>query len=132
MSWSHGNMGLAYLYRGDQVKALSELKTANDMESNSGNATNYAFGLAVSGNKKEAERVLNRFMEQWKGKYVCAYEIATAYEGMNERLKALQWLPRGYEEKCDCLVWSATEPWMADIRKDPRYQAILAKTGLLR
>jgi adenylate cyclase len=131
LSWSHMQMGLAYLYRGDKEQALRELKTANDMESNSANATMYAFSLAISGNNKEAERVLNRFVEQSKGKYVCAYEVATAYEGMKDRTKALQWLRRGQEEKCDCLVWGGVEPMMEELRKDPRYQAILAESGLL-
>ena len=29
---------------------------------------------------------------------------------MNERAKALDWLRRGFDEKCDCLVWGTTEP----------------------
>jgi adenylate cyclase len=131
MAGSYSQMGLAYLYVGDKEKALTNLKAATDMELNSMNATNYAYGLAVSGQKEEAERVLNRFLEQSKGKYVCAYEIASAYEGMHERAKALEWLQRGYDEKCDCLVWGSTEPWMGAFRQDPRYKAILAKAGLL-
>lgn len=49
---------------------------------------------------------------------------------MNERAKALDWLRRGFDEKCDCLVWGTTEPWMGELRRDPRYEAILAKAGL--
>ena len=101
------------------------------MNYNSGHVTNYAYGLAVTGHKADAERVLAEFLERSKGKYVCAYEIASAYEGMNERAKALDWLRRGFDEKCDCLVWGATEPWMGELRRDPRYQAILARAGLL-
>jgi hypothetical protein len=51
---------------------------------------------------------------------------------MHERTKALQWLERGYEEKCDCLVWGSTEPWMGEFRRDPRYKALLAKAGLIQ
>ena len=132
MSGSYSQMGLAYLYTGDKDHALSNLKRATEMEFNSVNVTNYAYGLAVSGQKDEAERILNRFLEESKGKYVCPYEIASAYEGMDERARALQWLERGYHEKCDCLVWGGTEPWMARFRQDPRYKAIVAKAGLLR
>ena len=128
---SYTQMGLAYLYLGDKEKALAALKKATDMEFISGTVTNYAYGLAVCGQKDEAERVLNNFLEQTKGKYICAYEIASAYEGMNERTKALEWLQRGFDEKCDCLVWGSTEPWMGQFRRDPRYKAILAKAGLL-
>jgi TolB-like protein/Tfp pilus assembly protein PilF len=132
MAGSHTDMGLAYLYLGNKKEALTELKKAVDLEPNSGNTTNYVYGLAASGEKEEAERVLDAFLQRSKGKYVCAYEIASAYEGMEQRTKALEWLQRGYDEKCDCLVWGNTEPWMAGLRKDPRYKAILAKTGLLR
>lgn len=132
MAVSYNQMGLAYLYRGDKKKGLADLKKATEMEFNSYNVTNYAYGLTVSGEKEKAEQILNRFLEQSKGKYVCAYEVASAYEGMNERAKALEWLQRGYDEKCDCLVWGTTEPWMGKLRQDPRYKAILAKAGLLQ
>jgi TolB-like protein/Tfp pilus assembly protein PilF len=131
MAGSYTDMGLAYLYLDEKGKALAALKKAAGMDFISGTATTYAYGLSVCGDKEEAERVLNRFLEQSKGKYVCAYEIASAYEGMNERGKALEWLERGYDEKCDCLVWGMTEPWMGEFRRDPRYKAILAKAGLL-
>jgi class 3 adenylate cyclase/TolB-like protein/Tfp pilus assembly protein PilF len=131
MSFSHLQKGLAYLYLHNKPEALSEMKRAFAMEANTGNATTYAFGLAVTGKQQEAERVLDRFLEQSKGKYVCAYEVATVYEGMNNRLKALEWLRRGQQEKCDCLVWGAVEPMMRGIRTDPRYQALLAESGLL-
>ena len=130
MAGSHSDMGLAYLFTGNKKEALTELKKAVDLEPNSGTTTNYAIGLAMCGEKEEAKRVLNAFLERSKGKYICAYEIASAYEGMRERTNALEWLQRGYDEKCDCLVWGNTEPWMEELRKDPRYKAILAKTGL--
>ncbi|HEU5247848.1 MAG TPA: tetratricopeptide repeat protein [Candidatus Udaeobacter sp.] len=131
MAASYSQMGLAYLYLGQKENALAALKKAVEMDYNSGHVTNYAYGLAVSGHKADAERVLAEFLERSKGKYICAYEVASAYEGMNERAKALDWLRRGFDEKCDCLVWGTTEPWMGEIRRDPRYQAILAKAGLL-
>jgi TolB-like protein/class 3 adenylate cyclase/Flp pilus assembly protein TadD len=132
MSVSYSQMGLAYLYLGNTEKALAYLKTATEMEFNSPNVTSYAYALAVSGQKEEADGVLNGFLEKSKGKYVCAYEVASAYEGMHERAKALEWLERGYEEKCDCLVWGSTEPWMGQFRQDPRYKALLAKAGLIQ
>jgi TolB-like protein/Flp pilus assembly protein TadD/class 3 adenylate cyclase len=131
MAVSYSQMGLAYFYLGQKENALAALKKAVEMDYNSYYVTNYVYGLAVSGHKADAERVLAEFLERSKGKYICAYEIASAYEGMNDRAKALDWLHRGFDEKCDCLVWGTTEPWMGELRRDPRYQAILAKAGLL-
>jgi tetratricopeptide (TPR) repeat protein len=131
MAVSYSQMGLAYLYLGQKQNALAALKKAVEMDYTSGNVTNYAYALAVSGDKADAEKVLAQFLERSKGKYICAYEIASAYEGMNERAKALDWLRHGFDEKCDCLVWSTTEPWMGELRRDPRFQAILAKAGLI-
>jgi serine/threonine-protein kinase len=131
MAASYSQMGLAYLYLGQKDSALAALRKAVEMDYNSAYVTNYAYGLAVSGHKVDAENMLAEFLERSKGKYICAYEIASAYEGMNDRAKALDWLRRGFDEKCDCLVWGTTEPWMGEIRRDPRYQAILAKAGLL-
>ena len=131
LSISSTQMGLAYLYLGEKDNALAALKKGVELDSSSFAVTSYAYALAVSGHKADAEKMLNEFLEHAKGKYVCAYEIASAYEGMNERAKALQWLQRGFDEKCDCLVWGMTEPWMGQLRRDPRYLAILAKAGLI-
>jgi len=131
MAVSYSQMGLAYLYLGQKENALAALKKAAEMDYNSFYVTNYVYGLAITGHKTDAEKVLADFLERSKGKYICAYEIASAYEGINERAKALDWLHRGFDEKCDCLVWGTTEPWMGELRRDPRYQAILAKAGLL-
>jgi TolB-like protein/class 3 adenylate cyclase/Tfp pilus assembly protein PilF len=131
MAVSYSQMGLAYVYLGQKEKGLEALKKAVEMDYNSYHVTNYAYGLAVAGHKADAEKALAEFLERSKGKYVCAYEIASAYEGMNERAKALDWLRRGFDEKCDCLVWGTTEPWMGELRHDPRFEAILAKAGLL-
>ena len=67
MSGSYSQMGLAYLYKGDKEKALTALKKAVTMEPNSGNSTNYAVGLAFSGQPEEAERVLNGLLAQRGG-----------------------------------------------------------------
>jgi adenylate cyclase len=127
---SHSQMGLAYLYKGDTARAVSELKFAMDKFPNSATVTFYAFGLAKAGRTAEASRVMDKFIGGLGNSYVCAYEVACAYEGMGDRARALQWMRRGYEEKCDCLVWSGTEPWMGQILKDPSFKAILAKAGL--
>ena len=131
MPGSYSDMGLSYLYLGQKDKALPALKRATEIDYMSGTVTSYVYGLAASGEKEEAELVLDHFLEQSKGKYVCAYEVASAYEGLNERAKALEWIQRGYNEKCDCLVWGTTEPWMGEFRRDPRYQAVLVRAGLL-
>jgi tetratricopeptide (TPR) repeat protein len=78
MAVSDSQMGLAYLYLGQNENALAALKKAVQMDYNSYYVTNYVYGLAVSGHKPDAERVLAEFLERSKGKYICAYEIASA------------------------------------------------------
>jgi hypothetical protein len=41
----------------------------------------------------------------------------------------VQWLHRGLDERCDCLVWLKSEPWMNPLRTDPRYAALVRKAG---
>jgi adenylate cyclase len=128
----YSTIGLAYLYKGDKKRALAFLKKAADLSPTTGPITFRVAGLASAGRREEARQTLQRLIARSRGHYVCAYEVATGYEAMGDRKAALAWLQKGYDEKCDCLIWAGVEPWMADIRKDPRFKSVLAQAGLLQ
>jgi serine/threonine protein kinase len=62
-------------------------------------------------------------------RYTCAYEIGSVYLQLGERETAVQWLRRGADEQCDCMVWLKTEPWMDPLRVDPRYADLIKRVG---
>jgi hypothetical protein len=60
-----------------------------------------------------------------------AFEVAVAWEGIGYRTEALNWM-----EKVLRLGYSHTEidtyPGLEDLRRDPRYQALLEETGVAK
>jgi tetratricopeptide (TPR) repeat protein len=128
---SHQQMGLAYFFKGDRERGLAELKAAVAKRPNSMNVTNYALALSMAGKKDDAARQVALFLKANGNKYVCAYEVACAYEGIGDRPRALAWMKKGFDERCDCLVWGGVEPWLERLRKDNAFKAIQAAAGLL-
>jgi hypothetical protein len=56
-------------------------------------------------------------------------EVATVHLHLGDRETAMQWLRRGMEEQCDCMVWLKSEPWMDPLRVDPRYADLVKRVG---
>ena len=84
---------------------------------------------AAAGNKAEARRLIDDLAKAADTRYTCAYEIGSVYLQLGERETAVQWLRRGIDEQCDCMVWLKTEPWMDPLRVDPRYADLIKRVG---
>ena len=89
-------------------------------------------GHALAGNHAEASRFLSEVKETAKKRYVCAFEIAGVHAALGEKDEAFQWLNKAMRDRCDCMVWLKTEPWMASIRTDLRYQDLIRQVGFHR
>jgi hypothetical protein len=84
---------------------------------------------AVSGNKKEATRILAELTKQSKRKHVSPYFIAIIYAGLNNKVQALVWLEKAYEERSNQLVYLDVEPIFDNFRSDPRFQNLSKRIG---
>jgi TolB-like protein/DNA-binding winged helix-turn-helix (wHTH) protein len=87
---------------------------------------------AVSGRKPEAERALAALEGLSAHRYVCAYEIATAYAALGQRDNALAWLKKGIERRSVCMPDAQTDPRLDSLRGDPRFQELLREVGFGR
>jgi serine/threonine protein kinase/Tfp pilus assembly protein PilF len=63
--------------------------------------------------------------------YVPPYAFAYIHTRMGRTDEAIAWLERTLEERGGHIVFLKTEPAFDPLRADPRFQAILAKAGLL-
>ena len=85
-----------------------------------------AMAQVAAGHPAEARRLANALADAANSRYVCAYEVGTVFLRLGDTDKAVQWLHRGLDERCDCMVWLKTEPWMnpsAPILAMPRSSA---------
>jgi len=86
---------------------------------------------AVAGNKAEARALLAKIEDLSRRHYVCAFEISSVHVSLGENDKAFQWLEKGRHERCDCMVWLKSEPWMDPLRIDPRYLGLIKQVGFI-
>ncbi len=85
---------------------------------------------AVSGRQEKARNVLNRMLDLRARRYVDAYNIGEVYAGLGEKEKAFEWLGRAYEEHAGQLICIKVDPFLKNLRSDPRYKELLKKMKL--
>ena len=78
--------------------------------------------------KKESDENLAELIEKFsKGN---PYQVAEVYAFRGETDLAFQWLARAYTEPDSALREIKSEPLLNNLRRDPRYAALLKKMGL--
>ncbi len=87
---------------------------------------------AVSGRQEKARNVLNRMLDLRTKRYVDAYLIGEVYAGLGEKDQAFEWLNKAYEERTGQVIWIKVDPWIKNLRSDPRYTELLKKVGFKR
>jgi TolB-like protein/Flp pilus assembly protein TadD len=85
---------------------------------------------AVSGDKANAGRILDKLTAISNRKYVPAVYFAVVYISLNRKDDAFHWLDKALNERCEYLVYLGTEPLADPLRGDPRFARLLARIGL--
>ncbi|MFC1528692.1 adenylate/guanylate cyclase domain-containing protein [Candidatus Latescibacterota bacterium] len=85
---------------------------------------------ALSGQKDEANALLERLNELSKEKYVSSFWKAIIYFGLNEMGKTFEYLEKAYDERESHLAFLKTWHLFARINTDPRFIDLLKKIGL--
>jgi serine/threonine protein kinase/Tfp pilus assembly protein PilF len=129
--FAHDVLGQTYAQKGMPEDAIAELEKAVNLSNRrtlSLGALGHAY--AVAGRRDEARKILTELLEQAKGKYVSAYDIALIYTGMGEAGPALEWLEKAYDEHNGWLSFLNIEPRFDALRPDARFQELIKKVGL--
>ncbi|MDX6695820.1 MAG: eukaryotic-like serine/threonine-protein kinase [Blastocatellia bacterium] len=87
------------------------------------------FVLAVAGRADEAREVLGEMEELRQKRYVSPYYIAMIHAGLGERDEAFNWLEKAYEDRDWWLLWLRVEPFIDELRSDPRFQNLLRRVA---
>jgi hypothetical protein len=69
--------------------------------------------------------VLRTLQELSKSRYVSAYELGTIHVGLQEHEQALQSLEKAYIERSGWMPYLATDPTLAPLRREVRFQRLL-------
>jgi TolB-like protein/DNA-binding winged helix-turn-helix (wHTH) protein/Tfp pilus assembly protein PilF len=121
-------LGLAYERQGQFPEAIAEVQKAVRL---AGTIAEPTFGLArvyaVSGNRAEAQKLLDTLKERSKETYVSAYLIAVICAKLGERDQALAWLERAYQARSQFMILLRVDPSFDSLCSDPRFQALLRR-----
>ncbi|HNC47058.1 MAG TPA: tetratricopeptide repeat protein, partial [Acidobacteriota bacterium] len=88
----------------------------------------HVYGL--SGNRAEAQKILEQLKAQSTRSYFPPEEIAKVYIGLGEKDQALVWLEKAFEKRSDHLVFVKVDPVWDSLRADPRFTSLMQRIGL--
>jgi tetratricopeptide (TPR) repeat protein len=124
----HLSLAQVYVQKGMYDEALAELRRAKGATVEARALMAYTY--AVSGQRRQATRVLAELLELTKQQYVPPFHIATIYAGLGDKDRALAWLEKAYEQHDFWLRLLKVEPSLDSLRPDPRFQDLLNRMGL--
>ncbi len=127
---AHFVQGWIYDKKGDYQKAIAKLQRAQQLEDQPWISCWLGHAYAASGDRQNAQKIINDFSELSKRRYVSPYFTATVYAGLKDKEKTLEYLERAYQDKSIWLVWLRVEDIFDFVRPDPRFQELQRRVGL--
>ena len=125
---SHFWLGRVYSQKGMHKEAIAASeKILESMPDSTLGLTEMAYSLAVAGQRKEARQILRRLEWRSASAFVPAYNFAVIHIALNEEEVAMRYMQQAYENRDWALLVLAVEPRLDPVRKDSRFQEILAK-----
>jgi TolB-like protein/DNA-binding winged helix-turn-helix (wHTH) protein len=119
-------LGTLQVLEGKAVEALATFRKILDDEAFR------LFGISMAEHtlkdSKESQQALGELIA--KHAQEAAYQIAEVYAWRGEKDKTFEWLERAYMQRDGGLVEIKVDLLLADLRSDPRYQALLRKMNL--
>ena len=82
----------------------------------------------LSGNKMEAEKILDQLKKLSQERYVSAFSFALTYLGLGDKEKALRWLEQSYQDRAGWDIgFIRVDPSLDPLHGDPRFEALAEK-----
>ena len=122
-------VGMNLIYSGREPEGLQQLKAGLRVDPSPAVALLSAAGFARLGDAGRARRLLADVKVQARGRYVCAYEVASVHAVLGESDEAFQWFDKAVTDRCDCMVWLNLEPWLDRIRADRRFEQLIRRVA---
>ncbi|HVA79462.1 MAG TPA: adenylate/guanylate cyclase domain-containing protein [Candidatus Binataceae bacterium] len=122
--------GWVNIAAGKADAAIPDLQTADSTESPSWVAGWLAYAYAASGDRAKATAIIEELNRKSLHGYVPPSNLALAYLGMGDRVRAMDYLERAYSAHAQWLCWIKMDRVFDPLRKEPRFIALLKKVGL--
>jgi TolB-like protein/Flp pilus assembly protein TadD len=124
------NLGRAYTQMKRHREAIAELKKARDLSGESPAMTmQLGYAYAVAGKAAEAKKMLAALARLARKRYVPSFYWVAIHTGLGDIQKALQYLKKARDERCDYLVYLPKEPAADPIRDTPEFVRLVPRPG---
>src|SRR5881394_1483786 len=125
---AHLVLGQVLDAKGDREAAIVECQKARALNDDPSVLGVLARAYGLSGNKLEAEKILDQLKELSKQRYVAAYSFALVYLGLGDKGEALRWLEQSYQDRAGSDIgYTRVDPLLDPLRGDPRFEALAEK-----
>jgi tetratricopeptide (TPR) repeat protein len=127
------SLGEIYALQGDHSKAIQLIETyrAGHPDMDARYHAVLARSYHATGREKEAQAILAMLLAKAPERdFGNSYMLAILYAGIGDRRRALDWLERCDSVRNENVVLSRVDPELAQLRDEPRYQAVLKRIGL--
>jgi TolB-like protein/Tfp pilus assembly protein PilF len=115
---------------GEFRKAIAEMEKGNAQESSPLDVGWLGYCYAASGNSARAKEMLKKLNQMASQRYVTPLAEAFIYIGLGDRERALDRLEQVYQTGSSMLGWLKVDHMYDPLRSEPRFIALLKKTGL--
>ena len=128
----HIFLGRTYEQQNKLPDALAAFENARKLDQDHAeiwSALGHAY--AVSGNRADAQKVLDRLQDPKALSYVAPYNVAIVYAGLGNSDQTFAWLDRAYQQRSYYLpVYLTTDARLDGLHADPRFVALRRRIGL--
>ena len=124
-------LGMVYRERAMYEEAIEAFQKARTFdEGNTWVTAELGHVYAVSGNRSEAQKVLDELKQLSKRSYVPPDNIALVYLGLGKINLTFEYLEKAYEHRSVGLCWLKADPIFDSLRSDSRFTVLLKRIGL--
>jgi TolB-like protein/Tfp pilus assembly protein PilF len=125
---AHYYLGAALQLTGRLKEAIPEFQKAVELNNDPYSIAMLAQAYARNGQTDEARKLLAHLNEMAKSAEVPDYALATAYTSLGEKDRAIEALEHGFAEgNKSYLFLLPGDPFLDDLRGDPRFEALVQK-----
>ena len=125
---AHQRMGMSLELSGQLKEAIPEYQAAVDKSGRAQTAVaSLARAAALTGDTAQAKQLLFELKSRAETQYVSSYNMALIFIALNDEKMALEELEAADSEGSVDLLLAKVDPRLDPIRKDPRFQQLLAR-----
>ncbi len=130
--YAHYELGMALEMKGAYAEAIAQYQRARGLNNDPRVPALLGHALAASGRRDEALKTLSELKEIAKQQYVPAYNFAIVYAGLKDPDQAFEWLEKSYQDRSSRMTILQVDPFLDNLRSDPRLADLISRVGLLK